>query len=54
MIMDAIFAEELQEGWLFIYMDNMLIAMDDDLQFHKRCVYRILTKLAPTQSIPKT
>jgi Reverse transcriptase (RNA-dependent DNA polymerase) len=46
MMMDAIFVEELQEGWLVIYMDDMLIATDDDLKFHEACVHRILTKLA--------
>jgi Reverse transcriptase (RNA-dependent DNA polymerase) len=45
MMMDAIFAEELREGWLVIYMDDMLITTDDDMQFHERCVHRVLTKL---------
>jgi Reverse transcriptase (RNA-dependent DNA polymerase)/RNase H-like domain found in reverse transcriptase len=46
MMMDAIFAEELREGWLVIYMDDMLIATDDDPRFHELCVHRVLTKLA--------
>jgi Reverse transcriptase (RNA-dependent DNA polymerase) len=45
-MMDTIFTEELREGWLVIYMDNMLIATDDDPQFHERCVHHILIKLA--------
>jgi Reverse transcriptase (RNA-dependent DNA polymerase) len=46
MMMDAIFAEEMREGWLVIYMDDMLIATDDDPRFHELCVHRVLTKLA--------
>jgi RNase H-like domain found in reverse transcriptase/Reverse transcriptase (RNA-dependent DNA polymerase) len=46
MMMDAIFAEEMQEGWLVIYMDDMLISTDDDPRFHKLCIHRVLTKLA--------
>jgi Reverse transcriptase (RNA-dependent DNA polymerase) len=45
MMMDAIFMEEMQEGWLVIYMDDMLIMTDNNLQFHKLCVYHVLTKL---------
>ena len=43
--MNAIFAEEIAEGWLIVYMDNLLIATKDDLQFHKKCIHRILEKL---------
>jgi Reverse transcriptase (RNA-dependent DNA polymerase) len=39
MMMDAIFAEEMREGWLVVYMDDMLIATDDDPQFHEKCVH---------------
>jgi len=46
MMMNAIFEEELREGWLIIYMDDMLIATDDNLTFHRTCVHQILTKLA--------
>jgi Reverse transcriptase (RNA-dependent DNA polymerase) len=46
MMMDSIFAEELLLGWLVIYMDDMLIAMHDNLEFHAACVHRILDKLA--------
>jgi len=39
MMMNTIFEEELCEGWLIIYMDNMLIATDDNLAFHWMCVH---------------
>ena len=45
MMMNAIFEEELREGWLVIYMDDMLIATHDNLPFHRLCVHRILKKL---------
>ena len=44
-MMNAIFAEEIVEGWLIVYMDNILIATKDDLQFHKKCIHRMLEKL---------
>ena len=43
--MNAIFAEEIVEGWLIIYMDDILIATKDDIQFHEKCVHRMLEKL---------
>jgi len=46
MMMNAIFQEELHEGWLIVYMDDMLIATDDNLTYHRKCVHRVLTKLA--------
>ena len=33
-MMNMIFAEELHEGWLVIYMDDLLIATDNNLWFH--------------------
>jgi hypothetical protein len=39
MMIDAIFAEEMWEGWLVVYMDDMLIATDNDPQFHEACVH---------------
>jgi len=42
---DAIFEDEMREGWLTVYMDDMLIATHDDPIFHKQCVHRILDKL---------
>ena len=43
--MNAIFAEEIAEGWLIIYMDNILIAIEDDLEFHRKCIHQMLKKL---------
>src|SRR5712672_974763 len=45
MMMNTIFEEELREGWLIIYMDDMLIATHDNPEFHRKCVHRILHKL---------
>jgi len=33
-MMNAIFEDEIQEGWLMVYMDNMLIVTPDDLVLH--------------------
>ena len=44
-MMNAIFNKEIQEGWLTVYMDDMLIATQDDPGFHEQCVHWILTKL---------
>jgi hypothetical protein len=44
-MMNHIFQEEIREGWLVVYMDNLLIATKDDLRFHKQCVQRVLQKL---------
>ena len=44
-IMNAIFAKEMAEGWLIVYMDDILIATRDDLQFHEKCILRMLEKL---------
>ena len=43
--MNTIFAEEIAEGWLIVYMDNILITTKDNLQFHKKCIHRMLKKL---------
>jgi len=45
MMMNALFEEELREGWLIIYMDDMLIATHNNPAFHEKCVYCILAKL---------
>jgi len=45
MMMNTLFEEELREGWLIIYMDNMLIATHNNPAFHEKCVHCILTKL---------
>jgi hypothetical protein len=44
-MMNAIFAEELLEGWLTIYMDDLLIHTPNDIAEHRRCVHRVLDKL---------
>jgi len=44
-MMNAIFEDEIREGWLTVYMDDMLIATDDDPILHKKYVHRILDKL---------
>ena len=44
-MMNAIFAEEIAEGWLIIYMDDILVATKDDQEFHDKCVHRMLDKL---------
>ena len=40
-----IFAQEIAEGWLIIYMDDILIATRDNPKFHKECIHCILEKL---------
>jgi hypothetical protein len=37
-MMNHIFQKEIQEGWLVVYMDDLLIATKDDPSFHKECV----------------
>jgi hypothetical protein len=44
-MMNAIFAEEMAQGWLIIYMDDLLIAMKDDPKFHEECTHKVLDKL---------
>ena len=44
-MMNAIFVEEIAEGWLIVYIDNILVTTKDDLQFHERCIHRMLEKL---------
>src|ERR1700748_1340870 len=39
MMMNTIFEQELREGWLVIYMDDMLIATDGSPKFHEQCVH---------------
>ena len=45
MMMNAIFAEEIAEGWLIVYMDDILVATKDDQEFHDQCVHQMLKKL---------
>ena len=44
MIMDDIF-QEVAQGWLNIYMDDMIITTEDDKVLYKLCVNHILDKL---------
>jgi len=44
-MMDDIFQEEVAQGWLRIYMDDMIIATEDDDILHELCVNHILDKL---------
>ena len=44
-MMNAIFAQELREGWVTIYMDDILIHTADDLPLHRKRVHQILDKL---------
>ena len=44
-MMDAIFASELLEGWLTIYMDDILVHTEDDLLLHHKCIHQVLDKL---------
>jgi Reverse transcriptase (RNA-dependent DNA polymerase) len=44
-MMDDIFQEEIAQGWVKIYMDNIIIATEDDEEEHTRCVNQVLKKL---------
>ena len=44
-MMNAIFAQELREGWVTIYMDDILVHTADDLPLHRQRVHQILNKL---------
>ena len=43
-MMNDIFREEIGEGWLVVYIDNILI-FDPDLQRHQERTIRVLKKL---------
>jgi Reverse transcriptase (RNA-dependent DNA polymerase) len=45
-MMNTIFSEELLEGWLTIYMDDILIHTEDDIQKHRILFHHVLDKLA--------
>jgi hypothetical protein len=45
-MMDKIFRDEIQEGWVKIYMDDIVIATTDDEVLHSLQVDHILNKLA--------
>jgi hypothetical protein len=44
-MMNAIFVEELLEGWLTVYMDDLLIHTPNNIAEHRRRVHRVLDKL---------
>ena len=44
-MMNAIFAEELRENWLTIYMDDILVHTSDDIAAHREKVHKVLQKL---------
>jgi len=44
-MMNNIFKEEIREGWVSIYMDDILIHTNNDTAKHQKYVYRILQKL---------
>jgi hypothetical protein len=44
-MMNAIFVEELRQGWLTIYMDDILIHTRNDLGYHRARVHQVLLKL---------
>ena len=44
-MMNSIFLEEVWEGWLTVYMGDMLIHTDNDVASHRKAVHRILDKI---------
>ena len=44
-MMNAIFTQELREGWITIYMDNILIHTDQNKERHRTLVHQTLQKL---------
>ena len=44
-MMNSIFLEEVREGWLTVYMDDMLIHTNDDVVNHRNAVHHVLDKL---------
>ena len=45
MMMNVIFAKEIAEGWLIVYMDDILVATKDNQEFHDQCIHWMLKKL---------
>ncbi len=45
MMMDDIFCKEIAQGWLKIYMDNLIIASEDDEEIHQQWVDQVLYKI---------
>ncbi len=44
-MMDNIFREEIAQGWLKIYMDDLIITSEDDKKIHQQRVDRVLHKI---------
>src|ERR1700755_2638598 len=44
-MMDDVFREEISQGWLRIYMDNTIIATENNKQVHSQRVNHFLSKL---------
>jgi hypothetical protein len=44
-MINSIFLEEVREGWLTVYMDDMLIHTNDNVMIHRKAVHRVLDKL---------
>ncbi len=44
-IMDDIFHKEITQGWLKIYMDDLIVALEDDEEIHQQQVDRVLHKI---------
>ena len=44
-MIDDIFHEEIVQGWLRVYMDDVIIAIENDETLHKEKVWQFLTKL---------
>ncbi len=44
-MMDNIFCEEIAQGWLKIYMDDLIVASEDDEHIHRQRVDQVLHKI---------
>jgi reverse transcriptase-like protein len=44
-MMDDIFRDEIAQGWLKIYMDDLIVASEEDEAVHQQQVDRILQKI---------
>jgi reverse transcriptase-like protein len=45
MMMDNIFRDKITQGWLKIYMDDLIVASEEDEAIHQQRVERILQKI---------
>jgi reverse transcriptase-like protein len=45
MMIDNIFREEITQGWLKIYMDDLIVASEDDKIIYQQRVDRVLQKI---------